>query len=940
MLVHGGVLVVRYGTDAASVWGDWIDTIAPLVGAVVCWMVSRQAGPFGRRVWRLVAFSSLLSTIGQGLYTYYYDYLHAALGTLWPSDVLVFFWVVPAMTTLFLSPRDPGSGYGWLRVCDFVQACTLVLAIELSQIYVPSRWQAGGQTMERRTLYAAIFFFGLIALSFLLRGLISRDRIARSFFLRMGIVLVVHGTVLNATLRWQASGHYQQGTWPDITWTASYCLLILIAGTWKESEEQSEAEPPSHGLQLLAQFSPLAIPAIVFPMVLGIAQEQFFWSVVLVLVSFAAAGGRLFVLQNQLMTSSRELAKNLSLLQGITEGTTDAVFVKDLAGRYLMINSAGARLLGKSVGEVLGKDDAELFDTEIGRDIMARDRKVVESGETQTYEEPGTVAGVTRLYLATKGPYRDPNGQVIGLLGICRDITDRKQTEEEIRQSQQKLRIHFEHTPLAVVEWDLNFRVAAWNPSAERIFGYTREEALGRHASFTIPPQFRQHVDQVWQALLTQSGGTRSTNDNITKTGRHISCEWYNTPLVDDSGRVLGVASLVHDVTDRVALEDRLRQSQKMEAVGRLAGGVAHDFNNLLTVILGYAQILADGVPPGSRLADGTGQIKSAAERAAGITRQLLAFSRKQVLSPRIINLNDTMMNLDSLLRRLIGEDIEVLTVPQSDLGSVKADPGQIEQVIMNLALNARDAMPHGGKLTLETANAQLDATYASEHQPIAPGRYVMLAVSDTGEGMSPEVQARIFEPFFTTKEVGKGTGLGLSTVYGIVKQSGGFIWVYSEPSRGTTFKIYFPCVDQAAEILGEDKRPSGALRGTETVLLVEDDSQLRQLSSSVLAHCGYRMLVANGPEEGLAIARTNNKDIRLLITDVVMPGMNGRQLAEQILRVAPNMKVLYISGYTNNAIVHYGVLDKGLWFLPKPFTLSALVSKVREVLDAPADPA
>src|SRR5579862_5096029 len=234
-----------------------------------------------------------------------------------------------------------------------------------------------------------------------------------------------------------------------------------------------------------------------------------------------------------------------------------------------------------------------------------------------------------------------------------------------------------------------------------------------------------------------------------------------------------------------------------MEAVGRLAGGVAHDFNNLLTVILGYAQILSDGVPMGSRLADSTGQIKSAAERAAGITRQLLAFSRKQVLSPRVINLNDTMMNLDSLLRRLIGEDIDVLTLPANDLGSVKADPGQIEQIIMNLALNARDAMPHGGKLTLETANTQLDESYATEHQPIAPGNYVMLAVSDTGTGMSPEVQTRIFEPFFTTKEVGKGTGLGLSTVYGIVKQSGGYIWVYSEPERGATFKIYFPHVDQ-----------------------------------------------------------------------------------------------------------------------------------------------
>ena len=937
--MHGTVLSLRYGSASASRCGDWIGAAVIVLAAFACWSASNRSGSFGKRVWRLVVFSLLLALLGQFAYTYYFDYLHVPTSTLWPSDILVFFWVVPIMMTLFLSPHDRNSGFRWLRFCDFAQVCALVLSLELSLLYVPSRWESSERVMAVRAFHVGLPFFGLVALSFLVRGLLATNRTARAFFLRLGVFLFAYAIITNKTLYDFAAGNPQQGIWTDLLWTVTYALLVVLASTWNEESpamNSADSSPPS--LQLLAQFSPLLIPAIVFPLVLRIAQEQFLWSFFLVMVSFVGASGRLFVVHRQLLSSSRELARNLALLQGITEGTTDAVFVKDLQGRYLMINSAGARFVGRTIEEVLGRDDSDWFPAEAARAIRLRDEELAQSGLAQTYEEVLSANGVSRVFLATKGPFRDTNGEVIGLLGICRDITDRKRAEEEIRKSQQKLRIHFEHTPLAVVEWDLEFRVTAWNPSAERIFGYTREEAMGQHASFTIPAQFREHVDQVWQALLKQSGGTRSTNDNITKSGRHISCEWYNTPLVDDSGRVLGVASLVHDVTDRVALEDRLRQSQKMEAIGRLAGGVAHDFNNLLTVILGYAQILADGVPAGSRLGDSTGQIKSAAERAAGITRQLLAFSRKQVLSPRILNLNDTMMNLDSLLRRLIGEDIEVLTVPENDLGSVKADPGQIEQVIMNLALNARDAMPHGGKLTLETANAQLDETYATEHQPITPGRYVMLAVSDTGEGMSPEVQARIFEPFFTTKEVGKGTGLGLSTVYGIVKQSGGYIWVYSEPGGGTTFKIYFPSVDQAAEVLGADRRTGNGMRGTETILLVEDDPQLRQLSSSVLAHCGYRMLVANGPEEGLMIARANQKDIRLLITDVVMPGMNGRQLAEQILQASPNMKVLYISGYTNNAIVHYGVLDKGLWFLPKPFTLAALMSKVREVLDAPPD--
>jgi len=937
IVAHVAVLSLRYGTASASLWGDWLTAAAAFLAVMASAGAARRAGPFGARIWRLVSVSVLLALIGQLFYTFYFDYQRAPVAEIWPSDILVYFWAVPVMMALFLSPRDPNSGFRWLRACDFAQVCTLVMAVELSFLYVPSRWQTQRKLMEVRALDAGLVFFGLLALGFLVRSRLSPFATVRRLFLQLSIFFFVFAITTNITLHAFASGIYQQGMWPDLLWTVVYCLLAGLAASWNDSESGLlENSPPlSRGAQLLAQFAPLLIPAVVFPLALSIAQEQFGWAIALATVSFAAAGGRLFLVQNQLLISSQELEKNLSLLRGITEGATDAVFVKDLEGRYLMINSAGSRFLGRPVTDILGKDDSNLFVPEVGRAIMRRDREVMQSGETQTYEEFGTAAGMTRLYLSTKGPFRDPSGRVIGLLGICRDITDRKRAEEEIRQSQQKLRTHIDHTPLAVVEWDLGFRVAAWNPSAERIFGYTREEALGQHGSFIVPPQLRPQVEQVWHELLGQTGGARSTNDNLTKSGRIISCEWYNTPLIDDSGRVFGVASMVQDVTERVALEEKLRHSQKMEAIGRLAGGVAHDFNNLLTVILGYTQILSDGLPAG-RLADSTGQIKSAAERAAGITRQLLAFSRKQVLSPRIIDLNEIVLNLDSLLRRLIGEDIEVITAPANGLGTVKADPGQVEQVIMNLALNARDAMPEGGKLTLETANAELDEAYTREHHPLEPGRYVMLCVSDTGLGMSAEVQARIFEPFFTTKEVGKGTGLGLSTVYGIIKQSGGHITVYSEVGHGTTFKLYLPRVDQPAQPRSGDSRANGVQRGNETILLVEDDPQLRQLSSSVLAHCGYKVLLASTPEEGLAVCKENRADIKLLVTDVVMPRMNGRQLAERIVEIVPEIRVLYISGYTNNAIVHYGVLDPGLWFLPKPFTLAALVAKVREVLDSP----
>lgn len=386
---------------------------------------------------------------------------------------------------------------------------------------------------------------------------------------------------------------------------------------------------------------------------------------------------------------------------------------------------------------------------------------------------------------------------------------------------------------------------------------------------------------------------------------------------------------VLRDISRRKQIEDRLRKSQRMEAIGKLAGGIAHDFNNLLTVIKGHSSLLLEhsGLERSSveRIAD-------AAERAAALTRQMLAFSRRQVLVPRIINLNSIVTDMDKMLRRLIGEDIQMVTCPAPDLGSVKADPSQFEQIIMNLVVNARDAMPHGGKITIETCNLEVDRSSSARSEGVPPGRYVMLIVTDTGVGMDPEIQAHVFEPFFTTKEVGKGTGLGLSTVYGIVKQSGGLIFLSSTPGRGTTFRVYLPRVDQTAEPMQPEKIPASS-SGVETILLVEDDRMLRDLVASVLTSCGYSVLVAGHAAEAESLLASRQGNVQLLLTDLVMPGMNGKELAKRVNSLNDKIKVLYMSGYADAQIQ----MSSDMHFIQKPFAPSSLTAKIREILDQPA---
>jgi PAS domain S-box-containing protein len=490
----------------------------------------------------------------------------------------------------------------------------------------------------------------------------------------------------------------------------------------------------------------------------------------------------------------------------------------------------------------------------------------------------------------------------------------------------------FENANDIVFAHDLDGRVLSMNAAGARALGLQREDCASLDIFQLVVPE--QHALVREAIARTASGGVVSPFEQqwTVRDGRRLALEVSARPVNRD-GAVVSIEAIARDVTDRKQLEEQLRQAQKMEAVGRLAGGVAHDFNNLLGVITGYGELLRRQIS--DEQAHGRlDQIMNAADRAARLTRQLLAFSRKQVMQPRVLDLNAVVGDVEKMLQRVVGEDVAIETVAGAGLGAVKADPGQIEQVIMNLVINARDAMPHGGRLTIETANAELDETYAATHPSARPGRYVVLAVSDTGVGMDAETQRHIFEPFFTTKPMDKGTGLGLATVYGIVKQSGGSIWVYSEVGRGTTFKIYLPRVDEPVAARRHAATAAPVPRGSEVVLVVEDEDDLRKLVREILENAGYAVLEARHGAEALRLAEQHTGEIALVVTDVVMPGMSGPELVERLGRVRPASKVLYMSGYPDGAISRGGVLEAGAPLIEKPFTSHGLASRLRQILD------
>ncbi len=629
----------------------------------------------------------------------------------------------------------------------------------------------------------------------------------------------------------------------------------------------------------------------------------------------------------------KQAEERLRLLSSVAEQAGDGMAVADMDGHIAFANRAWAEMHGYERDELIGKH-LSVFHNErqLREEVEPFNEQVLLKGKHEG--EVGHVRkdGSTFPTYMTTAILKDEDGEFVGLIGSARDITERKRADKVLRESERKYRTLVENIPQKIFLKDAKSVYVSCNENYARDLEISPEAVVGKTDYDFYPRELAdKYRTDDWRIM--ESGEMEEIEEKRVHNGQEIFVHTVKTPVKDENGEIVGVLGVHEDITERKQLQEQFMHAQKLEAVGRLAGGVAHDFNNLLTVILGYSEMLLHNLGD-ERLRSHTQAISDAAQKAERLTSQLLAFSRKQVREPTVLNVNDIVVEMEKMLHRVIGEDIELVVVLDSNLGSVRIDPGQIEQVIMNLVVNARDAMPDGGQLVIETANVELDAEYANAHLSMLPGEYVMLAVTDTGHGMDKETQKRVFEPFFTTKEAGSGTGLGLSTVYGIVKQNKGNIWVYSEPGKGTTFKVYWPVVKGERAAVRDKEEAPEIPAGSETILLVEDEEVVRELARQVLEQKSYKVLTAQHGAEALIVSEQHDSPIHLLLTDVVMPGMNGKELAERLQASRSDLHVIYMSGYADAAIFQNGRVPDAASYLQKPFTPDGLLRKVREVLD------
>jgi len=936
--------ILFLGTSSAgSLLTNLLQLVACAIGSAMAFGASLRGRGLTRPFWRLIGLGLAMWGVANLGWMYYENWLHAPVPALSPVRILFDSQGVFFAIALFLDKEKDSPSFDAETVLDSLQVAIVFFSAFFGLYYVQllSGVSGPGPDLSMARIYQFINVGLTVAAAIAMLG--AHTTRLRTLYGGMTVFLLINAISSGTADYMQTVHNVPSGTWYDLGWSLPFLACAIWAARWQEPAEpveplaiaQKMARPGSKTLATLAIKNVMMAlaPLIVLAVVAQLGAE-WRW------IGFLLLGTSILCYAMRFGVSQYREAKTAELVERDTlamDSAMDGMAIVSPQGKYTYVNAAFARVMGHAKPEtMIGKPLVEMH--------AARGARSVEHEIRGALQRDGKWFGSLAIHRDGQPLPMEMSVTMLpdrGVVIVGRDISDRCRAEQFREEAEAKYRTLVEQVAAIsyIAELGSDGQWLYVSPQVETMFGFAVDDWLAGSR------QWMHHV-------YPEDHGVVHAAEAASKRGEKFQAEYR---VICQDGRVIWVSDtavvvpgsdshplmegIIVDITERKQFEAQLQQARRMEAVGRLAGGIAHDFNNLLTIIKGYTELAlmrAKGLP---ELKADVERIEDASERAAGLVRQLLAFSRRQVLQPKVLDLNGIVLGLDKLLRRLMDEDIEMLTVADKTVGAIKADPGQIEQVIMNLVVNARDAMPDGGRLIVETSNVELDSAYARDHASVRPGRYVMLAVSDTGTGMSAETVAHIFEPFYTTKDSGRGTGLGLSTVYGIVKQSGGYVWVYSEPGRGTTFKVYLPRVDEPLEALqsSQTKLPDCVKTGTETILLVEDEPDLRELTRTVLASKGYTVVEARNAEEAERFAESNGATIHLLLTDVIMPGISGRELAKRIVTLHPAVRVLYMSGYTYNVIAQGGTLERGVSFLQKPFTPNALVEKVREVLDAVA---
>ena len=923
-------VLILGASPAGPLLANLLEISASIIAAAACFRAARRAQGMARPFWTFLGCAMAVWALANLGWMYYELVRHQQPPPGSPVRFLFNTQAIFFAIALFLNQEKDSSEFAPEFVLDFVQIAIVFFFVYLGLYYVPSLGLEPEAGATRR-LWVELGEMGTILALACFQVLRSRAQHIRKLYSGYAAYLLVFllGMII-AEYHESRGGH--TGTLFDLCWTVPFVWVTVWAANWQPAPRGADRWHKKTFIGLLVNNGIF----VVAPMIVLVQVAQFpaEWKVMrfsLLAISILCFAIRLGMSAVREAETSETVRRQTMAM----DFAADGISILSESGDQIYANAAFAKMVGyHSPESMLGLHWRTIYDVrdvhsleEIIRKALLADGKW--SGPVTLRRRDGAAVPVEMAVVAL------PNGVTAC---VAHDISARKEAEKAREEAESKYRKLVEQVAAISYIADLGMR-GEWHyvsPQIEAITGYTQDEWLATSSDWIrhVAPEDHPVIEEAEAASL-RGQRFQAEYRMIRKDGATI---WVSDTavVVPGSGNSPTMEGIIVDITERKMLENQLQQSRRMEAVGRLAGGIAHDFNNLLTIIMGYVELVLQrsGVPPEAR-ADAQ-QIENAATRASTLVRQLLAFSRRQVLQPKILDLNAIVLGLEKLLSRLMDEHIQMITGCDKQVGSVKADPAQIEQVIMNLVVNARDAMPNGGRLMIETANVELDSTYARDHVTVKPGPYVMLAVSDSGIGMSPETQAHIFEPFYTTKGSGQGTGLGLSTVYGIVKQSGGYIWVYSELAKGTTFKVYLPRVDAPVEPKQDAAEPRATPKGSETILLVEDEEAVRELTSMILNSNGYSVLTAQSALEAQHFSENHSGEIHLLLTDIMMPGVSGRELARRLAARHPRMKVLYMSGYTDNVLAQGGILDEGVNFLQKPFTPAALAQRVRDVLDTP----